>query len=91
MITYTIDQENFCVKVFSEKSTEAFLNQPTWPDGTPWESEQSARSWAQLFIASIEDEAAPFAPASPGSAGKPKPTAEEIAQWQAQYNGMIDS
>lgn len=32
-----------------------FVHQPTWPDGTPWESEEQAIEWATAFAAHRED------------------------------------
>ncbi len=42
-----------------------------------------ATAWAQLYIASVEDEDAPYAPTGPGQPAKAKPTAEQRAAIQA--------
>lgn len=81
---YTVDQANFTVEVFNDTQEQPYLRQPNWPNGTAWASAAEAEEWAQLFIASIEDEAAPFAPTAPGEPGQPKPTPEQIAEWEAQ-------
>jgi len=77
---YEIEEETNAVKVFYENSDVASLYQPNYPDGSPWADAEDADNWAKLYIASIEDEAAPFAPAGPGMLGEPKPTPEQIAE-----------
>lgn len=43
-----------------------FLEQPCWPDGTPWANENEARTWADLQIAWMNDpENNPEPPAGP--------------------------
>ena len=86
---YTVDPTTFTVEIFNDTQEQPFLRQPTWPNGAAWESAESAEEWAQLFIASIEDELAPFAPTIPGEPGQPKPTPEQIAQWIAERNSSI--
>lgn len=54
------------------------LYQPHYPSGEVWNDAAEAEEWAKLYVASVEDEAAPFAPNKRGEAGIPKPTPEEI-------------
>lgn len=76
-LRYEINEETFEVLVFYPDSTVPSLRQPNWPDMTPWASYEEAEEWATLYVASVEDESAPYAPLSPGQAGNPKPTEEE--------------
>lgn len=73
-LTYTVDSTNFSVKVYSDEQEKPIIFQPDWPNGTPWGSFAEAENWAQLCINSIEDAAAPYAPAGPGIDPEPKPT-----------------
>jgi hypothetical protein len=86
MYTYQIGPNN-TVLVFVEGQEAPLLAQPGYPNGDAWESTKKAEAWAKLFIASIEDEVAPYAPEGKGLAGKPKPTAEEIAEFEATLRG----
>jgi hypothetical protein len=76
-LRYEVDEETFEVFIFYPDATTPSLRQPDWPDLTPWASYEEAEEWATLYIASVEDELAPYAPSSPGQAGEPKPTEEE--------------
>lgn len=86
-------EEGFAIRVYYDGADVAGLYQPYYPNGTPWESAEEADEWAQLFLASIEDENAPYAPGGRGEPGTPKPTPEEIeamkAQMEAQRNGEL--
>ena len=81
---YEIDPTTFAVSIFYPESDVAALFQPDYPDQTPWESAAEAEEWAKLYIASIEDENAPYAPIGRGIPGEPKPTPEQIAEWEAK-------
>jgi hypothetical protein len=83
-LRYELDADN-AVKVFYSDSDVASLFQPTWPNGDAWTDAAEATAWAELYLASINDETAPFAPGARGEAGAPKPTAEEIAAMQAEF------
>lgn len=72
MFTYTVDPDTFVVHIYANDHTSPFLHQPDWPNKTPWSSAEEASGWAVLCIASIEDPAAPYAPAGPGLPGEPK-------------------
>lgn len=85
---YEIDSETFAVKIFYADSDVPSLFQPDYPDMTPWESVEEATEWAELYIASVEDEAAPYAPIGRGIPGEPKPTPEQIAEWQAEREAL---
>jgi hypothetical protein len=79
---YELDADN-AVKVFYPDSDVASLYQPTWPNGDAWADAAEATAWAELYLASINDEAAPYAPNARGEAGAPKPTAEQKAAFEA--------
>lgn len=80
MTTYKIKTGNI-VEIFAEGQKVPFLRQPHYPNGDAWESKAKAEAWAKLYIASIEDKNAPFAPAGKGLAGEPKPTKEQILEF----------
>lgn len=72
-LTYTIDNNTFAVNIYSDNNPIPIINQPNWPNGTPWGDLNDASLWAQLCILSIKDPEAPYAPAGPGLPGEPKP------------------
>ena len=78
-LRYEIEEGTNAVRVFYPDSDVASLFQPDWPNQEPWADAAEATAWAQLYIASIEDEDAPYAPNGPGEAGRAKPTAEQRA------------
>lgn len=78
-LRYEIEEGTNAVRVFYPNSDVASLYQPDWPDQTPWADAAEAAAWAELYIASIEDEDAPYAPNTRGEAGKAKPTPEQRA------------
>jgi hypothetical protein len=80
---YEIDQENV-VRIFYPDSNIASIYQPTWPNGDEWLNSTEASLWAEFYIASVNDENAPYAPNSREEDGIPKPTAEEIIALQAK-------
>lgn len=82
-LRYDIEVGTNAVRVYYPDSDVASLYQPNYPDGSPWIDADDANAWAQLYIASVEDEEAPFAPNGPGLAGEPKPTPEQIAEAQS--------
>jgi hypothetical protein len=84
-IRYEIEEVTNAVKVFYDDSTVPSLYQPNWPGGDQWADAAEADSWAKLYVASIENEEAPFAPNHPGEEGAPKPTPEEIAAMKAEF------
>lgn len=88
MYTYQIGPNN-TVLVFVEGQQAPMLAQPHYPNGDAWESTKKAEAWAKLFIASITDADAPFAPIGKGIAGQPKPTPEEIAEMEARLRGEV--
>lgn len=79
MYTYTVNDAN-TVEVFAEGQEAPMLRQPHYPNQDAFDTKAEAETWAQLFIASMEDEAAPFAPIGKGIAGAPKPTKAEILE-----------
>jgi hypothetical protein len=82
-LRYEIEEGTNAVRVFYPDADAPSLFQPDWPDQTPWADATEAAAWAELYIASIEDEDAPYAPTTRGEAGKAKPTAEQRAQIEA--------
>lgn len=81
--------DNNTVEIFAEGSDVPFLRQPTWPNQTPWADASEARSWADMFVEAMEVAEAPFAPEGPGMERHPKPTAEQIAEWEALRNTTV--
>jgi hypothetical protein len=81
-LRYEIDSDN-AVRVFYPDSDLPFLYQPTWPNGDAWINSEQSSAWANLYIESIDNESAPYAPDEPGKVGRPKPTAEQIEKLEA--------
>jgi len=81
-IRYELDSNN-AVKVFYADSDVPSLFQPQWPNGDAWADAAEAAAWAELYLASINDESAPYAPSARGEAGRAKPTAEQKAAIEA--------
>jgi hypothetical protein len=77
MYTYTVNDAN-TVEVFAEGQEAPMLRQPHYPNQDAFDTKAEAEEWAKLFIASMEDEAAPYAPIGKGIAGEPKPTKEDM-------------
>lgn len=82
-IRYEIEENSNAVKVFFDNSEVPSLYQPHYPSGEVWNNAKEAEDWAKLYVASIEDLNAPFAPLKRGEAGKPKPTLEEMQKIEA--------
>lgn len=76
--TYTIDKSNNSINIFVAGQKTPVLFQAKYPNGESFDSPLEAEEWAQLFIASIIDENAPFAPIGKGISGEPRPTDAEI-------------
>jgi hypothetical protein len=89
-IRYEIEDGTNAVKVFYDDSTVPSLYQPNYPGGNKWADAADAENWAKLYIASVTDPAAPYAPNHPGEAGAPKPTPEEIAAMQAKIQASLN-
>jgi hypothetical protein len=82
-LRYEIEEGTNAVRVFYPDADAPSLFQPDWPNQTPWADAAEAGAWAQLYIASVEDEDAPYAPNGPGEAGRAKPTPEQRAAIEA--------
>jgi hypothetical protein len=87
-LRYEIETGTNAVRIFYPDADAPSLFQPDWPDQTPWRDTAEATTWAQLYIASVEDEDAPFAPTGPGEAAKAKPTAEQRAAIEAAQEAL---
>jgi hypothetical protein len=87
-ISYKI-LDNNTVEIFYDNADEPSLSQPTYPNGDAFVNKADATNWALLYIASIENETAPFAPSKPGELGEQKPTEEEIAYGLQLLRGEI--
>lgn len=83
-VRYELEAGTNAVMVFYGDNTVPSLYQPNWPGGDAWADAAEAESWAKLYLDSILDENAPYAPNHPGEQGAPKPTPEEIAKMQAE-------
>ena len=76
-LRYEIEEGTNAVRVLYPDSDVPSLFQPDWPDMTPWADADEAEAWVQLYIASVEDENAPYAPNSRGIPGEANLTAEQ--------------
>jgi hypothetical protein len=76
---YTVNDTN-TVEVFVEGQEAPTLRQPYYPNQDAFDTKAEAEEWAQLYIASVTDQAAPFAPIGKGLAGEQKPTKAEILE-----------
>lgn len=76
MYTYTISDENV-VEIFAEGQESPILRQPQYPNGDAFDTNKEASEWATLYIASIEDGAAPYAPMAKGTDGAAKETDQD--------------
>ena len=83
-VRYEIEEGTNAVKVFYDDATVPSLYQPNYPGGDAWADAAEAAAWAELYIESIVNEDAPYAPGNRGEEGGKKPTAEEIAAAQAE-------
>jgi hypothetical protein len=83
-VRYEIEDGTNAVKVFYDDNTVPSLYQPTYPGGDAWADAAEAAAWAELYIESIVNEDAPYAPGNRGEEGRKKPTPEEIAAQQAE-------
>lgn len=79
---YEIDSDN-AVKIFYGDETVPSLYQPHFPSGEVWLDAAEATVWAELYIASMNDESAPYAPMARGEEGRAKPTPEQKAAIEA--------
>jgi len=68
---YEIDEDN-AVKVYQDGEDVPFLFQPNYPNRTPFESQADAEEWAKLYVESMLDDSAPYAPQGKGLQGEPK-------------------
>lgn len=84
---YEILEDN-TVEVFYDDNTVPSLRQPNYPGGDAFLDKEDAENWAKLYIASVEDELAPYAPNHPGEPGSPKPTPEEIEAMRAEMEAL---
>jgi hypothetical protein len=80
--------DNNTVEIFAEGSDVPFLRQPNWPNQSPWTDAAEARAWAEMYVESMEVADAPYAPNGPGEERQAKPTAEEIAAYQAELEAQ---
>jgi hypothetical protein len=79
---YEITNENV-VLVFNDGDIMPFLSQPDYPNSDKW-TKAEATEWAEIYIASLDKSNLFYAPDGRGLARKAKPTAEEIAAWEAK-------
>lgn len=80
--------ENNTVEIFNDQQEPPFLRQPHWPNGEAWASAEQAREWAEMFVDSLENAEVPYAPNGPGQERQAKPTAEEIAAFNAELEAQ---
>jgi hypothetical protein len=90
-VRYEIEEGTNAVKVFYDDSTVPSLYQPNWPGGDQWADAAEAEAWANLYVASVTDDAAPYAPNHPGETGAPKPTAEQLKDIEDAQKAIQDA
>ena len=78
-------KEGNVVEIFNDQQEAPMIRQPQWPSGDAWADSDEARSWAEMYIESIEIAEAPFAPMSPGGERKAKPTPEEVEAMRKEF------
>lgn len=88
-LRYEIEEGTNAIRVFYNDSDVPSLFQPHYPNGEAWADAADATAWAELYVASVLDADAPYAPNGPGEEGAPKPTPEQIAEWEAQRNAAV--
>lgn len=86
---YEIEENTNAVKIFNDDNINV-IYQKKYPGGESWADFADAENWARLYIASVEDESAPFAPTYPGDPGTPKPTLEEIEAAKAKIQSLYN-
>lgn len=47
-----VDEFNV-IRIYRADENLPFFEQPCWPDGTPWRSQQEAEEWGQQYLNSI--------------------------------------
>ena len=47
-----IDDFN-CIRIYRNGELVPFLEQPYWPDQTPWASKEQAQTWAEQYVAHL--------------------------------------
>jgi len=85
-MSYRIEiKEGNVVEVFDDTAEHGlpFLRQPNWPNQAPWSDAAEASAWAEMLLEAMIDADAPYAPNGPGQERQPKPTPEQIAEWEA--------
>ena len=69
--TFTILDNNE-IKIYIEEQEGPVLEQPTYPNGVPFESKAKATAWAKAFIAAALDDSKDFPADGPGLPTKPQ-------------------
>ena len=72
--SYDVNPTTFAVDIFINSAAPPTLTQLTWPDTTSWDYAYTASLWSRLYILSIVDASAPYAPTGPNLLGDIKPT-----------------
>lgn len=88
---YSIKKDNLVVIWLDSEDTPGNLEQPHWPDGTPWDSKKEAESWAKAWLAHREDETLPMPGNGPDQPTIPTPTAEEAEAARAEKIAAIEA
>jgi hypothetical protein len=67
------------------KGTDLYVNHiaSAYTDGSSW-TDQQATEWAELYIASLVDPKAPYAPINSDSTGQPKASKLEQTLWELE-------
>lgn len=81
-------KDNNVVEIFNDTQEAPVIRQPNWPSGAAWASADEARTWAEMYVESVEVAEAPFAPNGPGEERRAKPTPEELEEMKAKFEAM---
>jgi hypothetical protein len=88
-VRYEILEDN-TVEVFYDDADAPSLRQPNYPGGDPFDTREEAENWAILYVESVTNPDAPYAPANKGLVGDPKPTPEQVASLELARKSGID-
>jgi hypothetical protein len=75
-MTFTAKIENGILYGYDAENDAPFLEQPAWPDGTPWANEAQALEFFDVLVVSFTDETAPLVGDNPSN----HPKAREVVE-----------
>ena len=87
-MNYEVNEANSLTIFFKET---ALLVQPCYPNGEAFESREAAQSWAEAFIASYDDETAPWPNSGQGTPAPARRKFLEEGQTWAVWNAETET